>query len=116
MRKFLVKHFVLDYFINIFGWKTNAVRASRIIFPLFVITGIVVAFFTPDWPTPTSLLWFLYLLDVIAIFFGFVYFRLKPAKWEELDENQKLQAGNFMKLTPEQYLEWTKIVKKYSDY
>lgn len=110
MRKFLVKHFVLDYSISLFGRKYHAVRASRIIAPLFMITGILVSFFTPDWPTPTLMLWFLYLLDLIALFFGFVYFRIKPAKWEELDKNQKKQAGHFLTLTPEQMEEWNNLI------
>jgi len=117
MRKLIVKNFALDYFGNLFGWKFNAPRASRIIFPLFVITGILIAFFTPNWPTPTFILSILYLLDVIALFFGFVYFRINPIKWDELDEEQKLQYGLFengSKLTKEQEKEWLKIYKKYN--
>lgn len=114
MRRFLVKNFVLDYTFNLFGKNIRAVRASRIIAPLFLLTGLTILFYTPDWPTPSILLWILYALDVIAVFFGFVYFKIKPAKWEELDIQQKLQGGYFMKLTSKELVEWSNIVKKYS--
>lgn len=114
MRKFLVKNFVLDYFFHLFGKRYNAVRASRIIVPLFLLTGLTIIFFSPDWPTPSILLWVLYFLDILALFFGFVYFKIKPAKWEELDTLQKLQGGYFMKLTSKQLVEWANIVKKHS--
>lgn len=61
IRNWLVRNFVLDYMFTIFGKTFNAPRASRIIFPLFVITGFFVAT-NPDWPTPTPLIWLLYLL------------------------------------------------------
>jgi hypothetical protein len=115
MRKWLVKNFVLDYMINIFGKTYNAPRASRIIFPVFVITGIFVSI-NPDWPTPTPLIWFLYLITAIVLFFGFVYFRFSPVKWEELDEFQKFQYGSVKNdsLTEEQRKEWIKIYEKYN--
>ena len=53
----------------------------------------------------------MYLLTATSLFFGFVYFQIKPAKWEELDEFQKFQYGSFKSesLTEEQYKEWVKI-------
>ncbi len=114
MRKFLVRNFVLDYTFNFFGVRYNAPRASRIIFPLFLITGLFVAM-NPDWPTPTPLIWFLYFLVFTSLFFGFVYFKIFPVKWEELDEFQKYQYGIFKgnELTTTQFNEWVKITKKY---
>ena len=47
------------------------------------------------------------------LFFGFVYFRLKPAKWVELDDKQKLQYGYFATTMNEvQRKEWLKLVAK----
>jgi hypothetical protein len=115
MRKWLVKNFVLDYMVSIFGKTYNAPRASRIIYPAFVITGIANVF-NDNWPTPTLFVWFMYLLTATSLFFGFVYFRFFPVKWEELDEFQKLQYGMFpyANLTEEQRKEWSKIYKKYN--
>jgi hypothetical protein len=58
----------------------------------------------------------MYLLTATSLFFGFVYFRFFPVKWEELDEFQKLQYGMFpyANLTEEQRKEWSKIYKKYN--
>lgn len=112
MRQLLVKFFVLDYFLKVFGVRYNMPRASAIIYPLFVITGFLIAYFTPEWPTPTILLWVFYALDAIALFFGFIYFKIKPVKWEELDTLQKFQYGLLKKLKGDQYSEWVKIFHK----
>jgi hypothetical protein len=114
MRKWLVKNFVLDYMITLFGETYNAPRASRIIFPIFIITGILVAT-NPNWPNPTILIWFMYFVTAISLFFGFIYFRLYPVKWEELDEFQKFQYGFFNgeTLSSEQFIEWIKIKNKF---
>lgn len=114
MRHLIVKFFALDYLYNIFGWRLNGARAGTIILPLFCITGILLAFFTPDYPTPTPLLWFVYWLDALVLFFGFVYFRFYPVKWEELDNSQKLQLGAKGNLTDEQEKEWAKILFFYT--
>lgn len=113
MRKFLVKHFVLDYTANIFGWQYNAPRASRIIFPLMVLSGWF-STTNPDWPTPTPLVWVLYSLLATSLFFGFVYFRFYPAKWEELDNFQKFQYGVFKQeeLSISQFEEWKRIAEE----
>ena len=114
IREFLVKHFVLDYQINLFGKTYNAPRASRIIYPLMVITGWF-SVTNPDWPTPTSFIWVLYALLATALFFGFVYFRIHPVEWEELDELQKIQYGAFNseRLTNKQYKEWCILCEKF---
>jgi hypothetical protein len=113
MRKWLVKNFVLDYFFTLFGTTFNAPRASRIIFPTFVITGLLVST-NPDWPTPTPLIWIMYFLCTVVLFFGFIYFKLYPAKWEELDELQKYQYGEFKynELSSYQKIEWKRIYEK----
>lgn len=112
LRKFIVKHFVLDYMINIFGTYFNAPRASRIIYPLMIITGWF-AVTNPDWPNPTLIIWILYGLLATALFLGFVYFRIFPVKWEELDDLQKYQYGKVKanELTIEQFKEWHSILE-----
>lgn len=115
MRKLIVKNFALDYMFNFFGTTYNAPRASRIIFPLFFITGLLNAF-NEDWPNPTFLIWVIYLLDAIAVFFGFIYFHIYPVRWEELDNFQKFQFGlfKFDDLTKAQRNEFYKIEKEYN--
>lgn len=114
MRKFLVNNFVLDYRMKLFGKYYNAPRASRIIYPLFVVTGIA-NILNDDFPTPTLLIWILYILVALSLFFGFVYFRFYPVKFNELDDFQKLQYGYapFVNLTPEEKKEWQKLVIMY---
>ena len=114
MRKFLVRNFVLDYRVKIFGKCFNAPRASRIIFPLFVITGLANSF-NQNFPTPTPFIWFLYFLVALSLFFGFVYFSIKPVKYSELDRFQKLQYGfiKFEELTPSEMSEWQIIRNRY---
>jgi hypothetical protein len=116
MRKWLVKNFVLDYMINIFGKTYNAPRASRIIYPVFVITGIA-NILNDNWPTPNLFVWVMYLITLLVLFFGFVYFRLSPVQWDELDEFQKFQYGSVKNdsLTVEQRKEWIKIFEKYNN-
>ncbi len=115
MRNWLVKNFVLDYMVSIFGKTYNAPRASRIIYPVFLITGIS-NLFNDNWPTPNLFIWFMYLITLVVLFFGFVYFRFFPVRWDELDNFQKLQYGSFKndKLTPTQREEWVKIFEDYN--
>jgi len=115
IRKFLVKNFVLDYYGNWFGWKFNAPRASRIIYPLVVISGYF-AVTNTDYPNPSFFLWILYGLLALSLWFGFPwfgagYFSIWKPKWEELDDNQKIQYEHFHQLTDEQHEEWMKIPK-----
>lgn len=114
MRKFLVKNFVLDYQFKFLGKHFNSPRASRIIFPLFVITGIANVL-NDNFPAPTLLIWVLYILTATALFFGFVYFQIYPVKFSELDKYQKLLYGTVAleRLTKEEVEEWNKIKKDY---
>lgn len=117
MRHLLIKLFVLDYFFKVFGTTFNIARVNVILYPLISITGLVIIFFTPYWPIPTTTLWVLYFLNAIVLFFGFIYFRFKPVKWEELDNFQKFQYGTLTKLKGRQYFEWVKIFHKVrTDY
>lgn len=119
IRKFLVRNYVLDYKGNFFGWKYNAPRASKILYPQMVITGYIVVT-NINWPTPTLLIWILYGLLALSFWFGFPwfglgYFSLFPPKWEELDDFQKFQYGHFKgdSLSSEQFQEWLKIAQKF---
>lgn len=116
VRQFIVKHFALDYMSRtfiFFGAYRSAPRASRIIYPLMVITGYI-SVTNPDWPNPTFLIWVLYGLLATSLFLGFVYFRFYPVKWEELDDFQKYQYGMLkaQSLSRDQYIEFHKIVEK----
>ena len=126
MRKFLVKNFVLDYRGSWFGWKLkwftipkwefNAPRASRIIYPLMVLSGFLSST-NPDWPNPYFLLWIIYGITLLSLYFGFLHFHIKgnEVKWEELDDFQKYQFGAFKSedLTNEQYKEWLLLIDKF---
>lgn len=114
MRKFLVKNFVLDYRIKLFGKCYNAPRASRIIFPIFVVTGMANAL-NENFPTPTTFIWIMYALTALALFFGFVYFSIRPVKFSELDSYQKLLYGFVAseRLTDKEVKEWIEIRKEY---
>lgn len=110
IRQFIVKHFALDYMSRtfiFFGAYRSAPRASRIIYPLMVITGFI-SVTNPDWPNPTFIIWMLYGLLAISLFLGFVYFKFFPVKWEELDNFQKYQYGLLKadELTYKQFAEW----------
>ncbi len=60
-----------------------------------------------------------FVLFFISLLLGFLYFKLFPVKWEELDQEQKYDygrgamAGNGDHLTLEEYKEWELIEKKY---
>lgn len=97
IRKFIVRQFALAYTVKLFGKYWSAPRASRITYPIFVLTGFVHVT-NPDWPTPTLLGWFLLLLTATCLYigfpwFGYGYFAKWPVKWEELDYWQKYQYG-----------------------
>lgn len=113
MREFIIKHFALNYHISLFGRLYSAPRASRIIFPLLVITGYF-SVTNINWPTPTFFVCVLYFLLSLALFFGFVYFRFYPVQWEELDNLQKYQYGSFQcdKLSTKEFKEFLTIINK----
>ena len=92
MRKLIVKHFALNYTIKIFGIQSTALRASRVIFPTFIL-GAILTFINPQYPTPTWYTLTAYALMAISVFFGFIYFKISPVKWHELDDAQKWQYG-----------------------
>ena len=94
MRKLLVKHFVFGTWMILFGKQLHMLRAARILFPAFCITGSVITFYDP---TSWTLEWFdIVLLIILALlvwigfgFFNWGYFRLFPFTYDELDYEQK---------------------------
>lgn len=114
IRAFLVKHFVLDYILTIFGHKFNPPRASRIIFPCFIVTGWFCST-NDNYPTPYLGLWILYFLTAIVLYLGFVHFLIFKVKYSELDKFQKFQYGRHKpeKLTVMEYAEWLEICNEY---
>lgn len=98
-RKLIVKYFALNYI----GKKFTGLRAGVIILPLFIINGLVTAFYD------FNLLVFFPL--AIALYFGFVYFIGNPIKWNELDKSQKFQYGSweYSEMSLEEQMEWNQI-------
>ena len=98
-RGFFVKYFALNYI----GKKFTGLRAGTIIFPLFIINGLVTAFFD------FNLIVFFPL--AVALYFGFLYFIGNPIKWSELDKSQKFQYGSweYSNLSYEEQIEWNQI-------
>jgi len=107
IRHLIVTLFALNYLCTIFGWKLNCSRTGTIILPLFLIT-VVSTYFS----LPTIFLLVLYFIDIVAVFFGFIYFIIKPIKWDDLNNSQKLQFGIISELTGDQYREWLKIYEE----
>lgn len=112
MRKLLVKLFVLDYTFRIGETRFSGPRAGAVILPIFILSGVLGSI-NPDYPNPYPLLWFLYFLTALSLFCGFVYFKIKPAEWDELDDQQKIQGGYFLPLRSEQHKEWLYLKNKF---
>lgn len=89
MRKKITKFFALDYKVFIFGRLVSWTRSANVIFPLFLLCGFLTL---NDSPVAYCLLPFAYCLLGLALFFGFIYFDLKPltdADYDYLDEVQR---------------------------
>lgn len=120
MRKLIVKYFALDYKCEFFGKTVTFVRAANVIAPVFFLNGIL-AIANESGPRTTLELIALGLLAIV-LFLGFIYFRIKPVKFNELDESQKYQYGQAVKsgqltkdikLSPSELAEWNEIDEKY---
>lgn len=92
MRKFIIKNFALDHISVVFGKPINWVRAANWLYPSFLIAGLYSLYNGADFMNPIGIVILIWL--VVMIFFGFVYFRIRPVKWHELDTSQKWQYGN----------------------
>ena len=113
MRKIIVQRFALDYFTKFLGLTGKFPRASTVIMPLFAITGINHTLM--EYPGKDLVTILLAIPTLIALFIGFVYFRIKPIKYSELDWEQKLTMSmavekNIVK-HKEDEIDWEEIIK-----
>lgn len=90
MRKFIIKNFALDYMFKLRGMKSDSVigftRAAVFIYPSFVFTGMF--FLTTDEIQLPQILALIFL--AFMIFIGFVYLRIKPVKFHELEDLEQV--------------------------
>lgn len=121
MRKLIVKYFALNYTCEVLGKRVTFVRAANIIVPTFFLNGILTIANESGDKTIFEII--ALILLAIVLFIGFVYFRIKPVKFNELDENQKHQYGiaalnglltKEVKLTKSELGEWIEIDEKLS--
>ena len=94
-RKFIIRNFALDYITPI----GNFVRAANWIFPGFLSMGIFSVALKNDFWLHISMIY-----TLIAVFFGFIYFRIFPIKESEYDllsETQKYAYDYFHNRNPE---------------
>ncbi|MDO4782546.1 MAG: hypothetical protein Q4A09_04920 [Capnocytophaga felis] len=81
MRKAIIKFFALDYKFFIFGRVISIARSANVIFPMVVFNGLLAV--KENIPLELSL--FAFILLALAIFFGFIYFDIKPLKDSDYD-------------------------------
>ena len=88
MRKFLVRNIELSTHITLFGKTFVTLRAPRILFPLFVLCGIVIV----GDPATYTFYWYhvpAYLALLGGIWMGFFHYRFFPYSWADLDFEQQ---------------------------
>lgn len=88
MRKQIIKFFAIDYKVFIFGRLVSWTRSANIIFPLFLLCGLLTI---SDNIAAYCLLPIAYSLLAIAVFFGFLYFHLKPLTDSDYDYFDQVQ-------------------------
>lgn len=89
IRKLILNLFALNYRAKIFGTLIPQLRASVIIFPLFLL--MMISFFINS-----MILKFISIpLLIVAIFYGFVYFRIFPIQEEDLKYLDKSQLNQY---------------------
>ena len=113
MRKFIVQRFALDYYTKFAGLTGKFPRASTIIMPLFAFTGMNHTLL--EYANKDAVTIALALPTLVALFFGFIYFRIKPVTYSELDWEQKLTMSmavekNIVK-HKEDEIDWEEIIK-----
>ena len=89
MRKLILNLFALSYRAKIFGTLIPQLRASVIIFPLFLL--MMISFFINS-----MILKFISIpLLIVAVFYGFVYFRIFPIQEDDLKYLDKSQLNQY---------------------
>ncbi len=93
MRKLIIKYLVLSYRVRLFGIGGAYPRAANVVFPIMLLLGYFLIN-NPNYPMPDfwtgiglALTFFVWLLII-------GYLRLHPARWHELDREQKWYKGN----------------------
>lgn len=89
MRKLILNLFALSYRAKIFGTLIPQLRASVIIFPLFLL--MMISFFINS-----MILKFISIpLLIVAVFYGFVYFRIFTIQEDDLKYLDKSQLNQY---------------------
>lgn len=89
MRKLILNLFALSYRAKIFGTLIPQLRASVIIFPLFLLMMI-------SFIINSMILKFISIpLLIVAVFYSFVYFRIFPIQEEDLKYLDKSQLNQY---------------------
>lgn len=89
MRKFIVKNYVLNSITILFGKQVSWVRAANWIWPNMCIGGFYSIYTDKDFMNPMGLI--ILALLLVQILIVTIYFIYKPAKWDEMDLEQKWQ-------------------------
>lgn len=117
----ITKLFVGDYKFKALGLYHSFPRAATIIMPLMILTGGISAYLN-IYPYENTITTILLILTFIAIYFGFIHFWIFPAKWENMDNSQKIQKGDGITmgvlkntLTPEQWEEYKYLKGMYKN-
>lgn len=115
-----MKHFALDYISVIFGLPINWVRAANWLFPSFLLGGIWAVYSEANFINLPGILILLWI--ALMVFIGFIYFRIVPVNWDELNISQKFQYGHAIfsgqltkkkELSLKQQDEWIEIYETY---
>lgn len=114
----MTKLFVGDYRFYALGLFHSFPRAAVIIMPLMIITGGLSAYWD-IYPYENNITLVSLILLAWAIYMGFIHYWIFPAKWENMDDSQKIQQGDGITmgilkntLTPEQWEEYYELLKK----
>lgn len=121
MRNLIIKFYFGIYRFNAFGKKNLTIERSAVMNFITMIIMAITLFAIQD---PTFRTWVLMSLFALLVFCTFVYFRLVPVKWDELDEIQKWYYGCYYVYFvqdrwpwPGDFIsnlkEWEKLDKKY---
>ena len=96
MRKLLVKLFVGDTMVILFGKAFNYARPANVVVPSILLMAYLLM--DADYPTISGNDFIGIGLVLLVMFFSLIYFRINPPKWEEMDDDQKWQYGKHKKV------------------
>ncbi|MDO4230231.1 MAG: hypothetical protein Q4C98_10480 [Capnocytophaga sp.] len=90
MRKHIIRFFSLDYVVFMFGRQISWTRSANVIFPLIILSGMF-SMISSDEKVFEILKFILYGMLILSVFFGFIYFRIKPLKQADYDYFDEVQ-------------------------